>query len=56
MVPKYCSSNVYTSSYVRHHTVQCGHISPGHTLAVTLAGVRSAVGSLRVTKLEQVAH
>ena len=25
-VPKYRSTNVYTSSYIRHHTVQCGRI------------------------------
>ena len=56
MVPKYRSTNVYTSSYIRHHTVQCACISPENTLAVTLARVGSAVGSLRVTRLEQVTH
>ena len=54
MVPKYHSTNVYTSSHIRHHTLQCGHTSPGNTLAVTLARAGPTVGSLRVTRLEHV--
>ena len=53
-VSKYHSTNVYTSSHIRHHTVQCGGISPENALAVTLARAGSTVGSLRATRLEQV--
>ena len=52
MVPKYRSTSVYTSSYISHHTVQCeSAFLPG-----TSAEYRSTVGSLRVARLEQVAH
>ena len=50
-VPKYRSTSVYTSSYIRHCTVQWERISPG-----TSAEYGSTVGSLRVARLEHVAH
>ena len=32
MVPKYHSTNIYTSNYIRYRTVQCGCILPGRWL------------------------
>ena len=37
MVPKYHSTNIYTSSYIRHRTVQCERLIP----AVELGESRS---------------
>ena len=48
-VPKYHSTSIYTSTYIHSTVWEC--IAPG-----TSAEYGSTVGSLRVPRLEQVAH